>query len=93
MSRKFDVLSPPDIARNLGCDLKARRLAMNITQQALADRAGVSVSTLKRLETSGACSLLDVVSVAWSLDLREAFLGLVPLPPPTSIDDILKANA
>ena len=93
MSYQFPASSPFEIAVALGADLRARRLAMNLTQGTLAERAGVSVSTLKRLEAKGTGSLRDVISIVWSLGLRDAFTGLVPPLPPTSIEAILKANA
>ena len=76
----------------VGNALKAHRLAQNVTQGELAARAGVSSTSLKRIEAAGRGSFEDVMKVAWSLGLQAAFAGAIPELPPRSVDDVLKEN-
>ena len=65
------------LIREIGTRLRSHRLAAGWTQAELAERAGLSVSTLKLLERTGKGSLqrLARVAVALNLDgeLRELF--------------------
>jgi DNA-binding XRE family transcriptional regulator len=46
----IELKTPRDVQREVAGRFKARRLAMNLTQEGLAARAGVSWSSLKRFE-------------------------------------------
>lgn len=52
------MLTDANILNGIGSHLKAVRLKQNITQQSLADAAGVSLSSLKEIE-KGEISLFD----------------------------------
>ena len=75
----------------LSARIKAARLAANMTQEALAERAGVSYGTLKRFETKGAASLEVMVRLAFALRLERGFEGLFALPKFTSMDEVVSA--
>jgi transcriptional regulator with XRE-family HTH domain len=62
----------------LGGRLARFRLANNITQQALAERAGISKSTLKRLEAGQNASLDTLIRLMQALDLGGRLESLVP---------------
>jgi transcriptional regulator with XRE-family HTH domain len=53
----ISLKTPLDVQRELAARFKARRLAMNLTQEGLAARSGVSWSSLKRFEHTGLVSL------------------------------------
>jgi transcriptional regulator with XRE-family HTH domain len=60
----------PDIAR-IGRAFAGRRIALRLTQQTLADLAGVSRSSVQSLERgSGSVKLGSVVEIADILGLR-----------------------
>jgi transcriptional regulator with XRE-family HTH domain len=64
--------SMPEIAR-IGRSLAERRVALRLTQQTLADLAGVSRSTVQALERgSGAVKFASVVEIATVLGMRVA---------------------
>lgn len=57
-----------ELERSFGAQVKGLRLAQDIDQATLADRAAVSVSALKALEGGRGSSLRTVVRVARALD-------------------------
>ena len=73
----------PAGARRLGHDLRALRLARNITQAALATRAGVSVHSLKNLER-GVATVRTLVLVLGALQ-RDDWLALAGVALPASL--------
>lgn len=82
------ILEPAsEIARILGQRLRTRRLLQNVTQQDLADRAGLSVGTIRRLEDEGTCSLFTLLSVVKTLGMTRELEHLFE-PPKTSIREL-----
>lgn len=75
----FALRNPVQLTRQIGQRLKTHRLARGWTQAELAERSGVSLSTLKLLESQGKGSLqrLSKIAVVLNLDgeLRELFAG------------------
>ena len=49
----MELKTPRDVQRELAGRFKARRLTMNLTQEGLATRSGVSWGSLKRFEHTG----------------------------------------
>lgn len=58
-----------EIATELGRRLKGARLAQALQQADLAQRAGVSVGTVKTLEKTGQSTLVSLIRVAQALGL------------------------
>ena len=56
--------TPREVQRELASRFKVRRLAMNLTQEGLATRSGVSWSSLKRFEHSGLIALDSLLKLA-----------------------------
>jgi transcriptional regulator with XRE-family HTH domain len=72
------------ILRELGQRLAAQRLRRNLTQMQLAEQAGISKSTLQRLESGEAATQLSgFVRVCRALGLLEQFEALLPEPAPS----------
>ena len=73
----LSIRNPVDLIRAIGERLRVARLARGWTQEELAERSGIALSTLKLLEAKGQGSLqrLARVAVALNLDgeLRELF--------------------
>jgi transcriptional regulator with XRE-family HTH domain len=79
-------LTDEAILRELGGRLTAARLERNLTQEALADQAGVSKRTVERLESGKVGTQLSgFVRVCRSLGLVERFDALLPEPGPSPI--------
>jgi transcriptional regulator with XRE-family HTH domain len=66
MSRSYRTTE--DIEKSFGAQVKALRLEQDVDQITLAERAAVSVSALKALESGRGSSLRTVVRVARALD-------------------------
>lgn len=81
---KFSTLLTDDaVLRELGDRLAAQRMERNITQAALAEKAGVSKRTVERLESGEvATQLSGFVRVCRALGLLERLEFFLPEPVP-----------
>lgn len=73
-------LQPLALLRGLGGRLREHRLARGWTQEELAERAGVAVSTLKLLEAKGQGSLQRLARVASALGIAGEMNGWFAQP-------------
>jgi transcriptional regulator with XRE-family HTH domain len=69
----IEIKTPQDVQRELAARFKARRLAMNLSQEGLAHRSGVSWSSLKRFERTGLIALDALLRLALVLDCLRDF--------------------
>ena len=87
-------ISSSKAQKKLAENIRERRLQMELTQEGLAERSGVSLSTLRKFEQKGSISLesfLKLLSVTGGLD--EIVTALKPNKPNfKSIDEVLKAD-
>lgn len=82
--------NPITLARDVGEHLKRLRLAKGWTQQELAERAGVAVSTLKLLEAKGQGSFQRLIRVAVALGVDGELRGLFGKPAAMASIDAVK---
>jgi transcriptional regulator with XRE-family HTH domain len=78
------MLADAIILNRIGSHLKTVRLRQNITQQSLADAAGVSLSSLKKIEKgeiSSFDSLLRVLRTLGKLDVLQPLVDEELLSP------------
>lgn len=92
MNLLLDDFNPLAIAQNMGIELRQRRLFLNLTQKALAEKSGVSLGSLKRFESTGEISLTSLLKLALILDSLDEFHTLFPADKFKSIDEILKSR-
>lgn len=78
-----------DQLTSLGKRIKARRLALDLTQQAAAAKAGVAHRTWRRMEAEGRASIEDLVRAAIALRCDEGIVALFPELAATSMDELL----
>lgn len=64
--------------QRLGARLKAFRLSRNMSQEQVADAAGIARRTVSQLETTGAGTIETLMRVLKALDLSERLIELVP---------------
>ena len=77
---KNRIVSIDDLQRQLGERLKRLRILKRLDQQALADRAGVSVRAVSRTETGKGSTIETVLRILYALDETGAIDALAPKP-------------
>ncbi len=82
-----DDMSDPAIASEFGRRLMAERLARNLTQTVLAEKAGVAMQTVVRLEAGSASTgLTGLIRIIRALGLLERLDQLFPESGPNPMD-------
>lgn len=76
----FDLLTHQEICCKFGQRCRRLRLQANLSQLELAERAGASLSSIRRLESRGQATLELLVRVAQSLHLVSHLENLFVLP-------------
>lgn len=74
------------LLRDLGQRLRQARLRRNLTQQQLADRAGINRSTVGEYERGASTSTLTLVQVLRTLGLLDELAALAADPGPSPLD-------
>ena len=72
--------------------VKQRRLEKGWTQKMLAAKAGLSLPSYRRFESSGEISVRSLVMLAFALDMTDEFETLFSSKTYQSIDDIVKSE-
>jgi transcriptional regulator with XRE-family HTH domain len=86
----LEMMSVPELAAELGKRVQRERLRQDLTQQTLADRAGVSRPTLARLEAGGGATTLgNLLSVLVALRRAGDLEQLLAPPPATTVEQFL----
>ena len=68
---------PSDILKTTAQNVSALRKEMNLTQQDLSDKSGVSYGSIKRFERFGKISFEALLKIAEALDRLEEFETLL----------------
>lgn len=84
----FSSASSAQLAAALGRRLARERLSRNITQPQLATEAGISVRTVRRLESDAGVSLDSFIRVLMALKLQANLALLVPDPAVRPIERV-----
>ena len=84
----FSPKSPTDYPPELGARLRALRLQRNMTQAALAKRAGMSVPTVRSLESGGRGTLMTFARVAYALGRERELEALLTPDPPSTLEEV-----
>lgn len=79
-------LSDTAILEELGKRLLRHRLNQNLTQQELADEAGIGINTVYRLEQGQSTQLSNLIRILRALRLVSNFDALVPESPPSPVE-------
>ena len=78
MALRDSMATSRQVELEIGQRLAHLRLARNVTQNALAEKAGIGVRTLRRLEAGNPSTLDTFLRVATALELEEAILSALP---------------
>jgi transcriptional regulator with XRE-family HTH domain len=73
------------VLRELGERLAVLRLARNLTQRELGERAGVARDVIQRLEAGGSVTIVNLIRVLRELELLDALDRLIPQPVPSPL--------
>jgi transcriptional regulator with XRE-family HTH domain len=93
-NKEFDLtpFNPPDIARIIMKNFRERRLELNITQEELARKSGVSLGSIKRFENKAEISLKNLIRSAVVLNSSGSFLDLFSQRQYQSIEEVTRHN-
>jgi len=90
------ILSSPEThLKDIAANARERRLSLNLTQEGLSKRSGVSYGVIKKFERTGQISLASLLKLALVLDALDDFKHLFCKKPrrDASLDDLLKEEA
>ena len=80
--------TPKALVQRTGERAKARRLALGLTREVLAERAGVSVDTLRRFETTGQIAFERLVRIAVALNVSPNLDDFFPVVAVERLEDL-----
>lgn len=92
MDNILNINNPGYLARTIATKFKQRRLDLNITQEELAQKTGVSLGSVKRFESTAQISLSSLLKIAVILDLGDYFYGIKDIGEQQTIDQVLKSK-
>jgi len=83
------LLSNQEICSVIAHRFRRRRLDYhNWPRHVLAERSGVTESTIKRFENRGQITLENLVKLACAMNAADEFQGLFPLPDVSSLKEV-----
>lgn len=65
--------TPIEIMEDLASKVKTKRLELNLTQEGICSRSGVSLGSLKRFESTGQISLESLLKLAHAVNALSEF--------------------
>lgn len=84
--------TPQSIRLSVAAKIKARRLDRNWTQNYLATKAGMPLTTYRKFEREGEISFRCLVNIAFALELEDDFDSIFSTRTYKSIDEMLNAD-
>ena len=87
----INMNTPSDILSILKTNFKEKRLHLNLTQEGLSNRSGVSLGSIKRFESSGQISLESLLKISLVLDCLNDFKSIATINEenPQNIEELL----
>lgn len=85
-------MMPIEIQKEIARKEKERRREKGITQEEMARRADLSLSSLRRFEQTGEISFAALIRIGSVLDDEKAFLGLFAPQEFRTMKELLDAN-
>ncbi|WP_321480076.1 helix-turn-helix transcriptional regulator [uncultured Bacteroides sp.] len=84
--------TPDSLMLGIAQRVKQRRLEKGWTQKMLAAKAGVSLPSYRRFESSGEISLRSLVMLAFALDMTDEFETLFNSRTYQSLDELMRTE-
>ena len=90
----INISTPKFIMQDLKDKFKQKRLSLNLTQEGLSNKSGVSLGSIKRFESSGEISFESLLKLAFVLDCLDDFKNIANKNDEQydSMDDLLKVK-
>ena len=90
----INISTPKSIMQDLKDKFKQKRLSLNLTQEGLSNKSGVSLGSIKRFESSGEISFESLLKVAFVLNCLDDFknIAIVKSEKYETMDDLLKSK-
>jgi transcriptional regulator with XRE-family HTH domain len=90
----INIQTPISVMQQLKERFREKRLFMELTQEGLAKRSGVSLGSIKRFESSAEISLKSFLKLALVLECLDNFTQIAQEKPQqvSSIDELLKTK-
>lgn len=89
------MLTPQEMKRIIAQKVRAKRLALDLSQKTLSSKSGVSYSVLKKFEKTGQISLESLLNLALGLDAMDDFDALFAPDKPEaalSLDELIREH-
>ncbi len=89
------MMTPQEIQKVIAQQARALRLKINLSQQTLSKKSGVSYGSLKKFEQTGQISLESLIKIAVVLERSDDFKMLFApssLTSALSIDELIEAK-
>lgn len=86
-------MTPVELAKEIAKNAQQKRLSLNLSQQSLSEKSGVSFSVIKKFERSGKISFESLLKLASTLNSLDDFISLfkgAENVSATSLDVLLK---
>lgn len=84
-TESLSTLTDAALLKEIGERLRRARLNRNLTQAALAKRAGIARRTVQKAEEGESTTLQSMVAILRGLDLLEQLDQFLPAPPPSPV--------
>lgn len=84
----YKLITPEQMAQKIAQRLQYLRVQNNWTQKTLAQRAGVSLGSLRRFEQTGEISFGSLLLLATALDHLDDFENILHPPPAQSLAEL-----
>ena len=90
----INIQTPSSMLETIKDNFKQQRLSLNLTQEGLSNKSGVSLGSIKRFETTGQISLESLLKMAFMLDCLNDFKNIANKKDEQydSMDDLLKVK-
>ncbi|MCF0224644.1 MAG: helix-turn-helix transcriptional regulator [Fibrobacter sp.] len=82
----YNPMTDLSVLREFGLRVAEFRVRNNVTQADFAQRAGVSKSTVEKIEKGLSVQSLNLVKVVRACGALDAFLGILPEPAPSPME-------
>ena len=88
----INISTPKSIMQDLKDKFKQKRLSLNLTQEGLSNKSGVSLGSIKRFESSGEISFESLLKIALVLNCLDDFKNIANKKDEQyeTMDDLLK---